>query len=183
MYHRLKFTTQGDTVLAKRVTLDSIHARPERQTKKGKKNPARFDTDLLNVGLGEENGVQGEFHQLALCFSQCARKGYHVGQVQVIFTLPGSVDGISTQPLAYVEWFLKFTTPDDSHRIFKLNQSLEDGERVASIIPVSTIRRSVHLFHKFSPAVLEGWSSNNVLEKCATLYLNPLADRHMHFIL
>ena len=62
VYHRLKFTAPGDSALAKRITLDSIHARPERQTKKGTKIPARFDTALLNVDLGGETGMQGMLH-------------------------------------------------------------------------------------------------------------------------
>ena len=110
-------------------------------------------------------------------------KGNCVGQIQVIFTLPDSIDGVSTEPLAYVEWFSKFTTPDHNHQIFKLNQSFEGGEQVAIIVPVSTIQQSVHLFPKFGPTVPEGWSSNNVLEKCTTFYLSPFTDRHMYFIL
>ena len=106
-----------------------------------------------------------------------------MGQVRVIFTLPRRMDGNSSEHLAYIEWFSKFTAPDDDHGMFKLNRSLEDGERVASIVPVSIIRRSVHLFPKFGPVVPEGWSANNVLERCATFYLNPFADRHMYFIL
>ena len=106
-----------------------------------------------------------------------------MGQIRVIFTLPDSVDGVPPERLAYVEWFSPFTLPDDDHRMFKLNRSLEGGERVASIIPISTIRRSAHLFPKFGPSVPEGWSSENVLEKCTTFYLNSFTDRHMYFIL
>ncbi|KAF9790569.1 hypothetical protein BJ322DRAFT_1000183, partial [Thelephora terrestris] len=167
VFHRLKFTAPGDTTMAKCVTLDSIHARPQLLTKKGKKVPARFDTVLLKVGSGEEVGMQG----------------YHVGQIRVIFTLPAGVDGVSTEPLAYIEWFSKFTTPDPNHQMFKLNRSLDGGERVVSIDPVSTIQRSAHLFPKFGPVVPEGWTSNNVLEKCSTFYLNPFTDRHMYFTL
>ena len=110
-------------------------------------------------------------------------EGYYVGQVRVIFSLPNSTDGTSPQHLAYIEWFTKFTAPDRDHQMFKLNRSLENGERVASIIPISTIRRSVHLFPKFGPVVPEGWTSDNVLEKCPAFYLNPFTDRHMYFIL
>ena len=110
-------------------------------------------------------------------------KGYRVGQVQVIFKLPGNVDGISPESLAYIEWFSKFTTPERDHQMFKLSRSLEDGERIASIVPISTVRCSAHLFPKFGAAVPEGWSSDNVLEKCTTFYLNPFTDRHMYFIL
>lgn len=110
-------------------------------------------------------------------------EGYRVGQVRVIFTLPDVLGGIPSERLAYVEWFSKFAAPDNNHGMFKLNRSLEDGERVASIAPISTIRRSAHLFPKFGPLVPEGWSSDNVLEKCATFYLNPFTDRHTYFIL
>ena len=106
-----------------------------------------------------------------------------MGQVRVIFTLPESVDGVPSEHLAYIEWFSKFTTPNYDHRMLKLSRSLEDGERVASIVPVSTIRRSVHLFPKFGSVVPEGWSANSVLEKCTTFYLNSFTDRHMYFIL
>ena len=110
-------------------------------------------------------------------------KGCRVGQIRVLFALPSSMDDVSTEPLAYVEWFTKFTSPDQNHRMFRLNRSLEGGERIASIVPVSTIRRSVQLFPKFGPTVPEGWSSNNVLENCTAFYLNPFTDRHMYFIL
>jgi len=62
VYHRFKFTVPGDSTLAKRVTLDSIHVRPERQTKKGSKIPARFDTAHLNVGSGGNTSVQGRYY-------------------------------------------------------------------------------------------------------------------------
>jgi hypothetical protein len=65
----------------------------------------------------------------------------------------------------------------------KLKRSVKDGERVVSIILVSSIRRSAHLFPKFSREVPEGWTSDNVLERCTTFYLNLFADRNMHFIL
>jgi hypothetical protein len=63
VYYRLKFTVPGDTTLAKRTTLDSIHARPERRTKKGKKIPSRFDTAILKIGPGGETGVRGTFYK------------------------------------------------------------------------------------------------------------------------
>jgi len=184
VYHRVKFTVPGDSILAKRVTLDSIHVRPERRTKKGSRIPARFDTALLNVGSGGETGAQGILHPSSVLNTRVTfDAGYRVGQVRVIFTLPDSVCGVPSEHLAYIEWFTKFTTPDNDHRMFKLNRSVENGERVASIVPVSTIRRSTHLFPKFGSAVPEGWSSDNVLKECATFYLNPFTDRHMYFIL
>ena len=66
VYHKLKFTVPGDTTLAKRTTLDSIHVRPERWTKKGARVPARFDTALLTVDSGEEAGMQGMFYPFSM---------------------------------------------------------------------------------------------------------------------
>ena len=92
-------------------------------------------------------------------------------------------DGVPSERLAYIERIAKFTTPNSDHQMFKLKRSVENGEQVASIVPVSTIRRSAHLLLKFGSAVPEGWSSDNVLEECASFYLNPFADRHMYFVL
>ncbi|KAJ6605637.1 hypothetical protein B0H10DRAFT_1659135, partial [Mycena sp. CBHHK59/15] len=51
--------------------------------------------------------------------------------------------------LAYVEWFSKFPRkPDPNHGMYKISRPVEHA---ASIIPVSQIRRSVHLFPKFGP--------------------------------
>jgi len=59
VYHKLKFTTPVDSARTKRLTLDAIYIRPARQSKKGLDIPARFDTALVNVGLGGETGVEG----------------------------------------------------------------------------------------------------------------------------
>ena len=101
----------------------------------------------------------------------------------MVFSLPrGEAQGPSER-LAYVEWFSKFTTPASNHGMHKLKRSAQSGERVASIIPVSSIRRSAHLFPKFGQVVPEDWTSENVLEKCSVFYLNPFSDRNMYFIL
>ncbi|KAF9653353.1 hypothetical protein BDM02DRAFT_3135525 [Thelephora ganbajun] len=65
----------------------------------------------------------------------------------------------------------------------RLKCSVEGGGRVASTIPVSSIQRSVHLFLEFGRVVPEDWTSDNVLEKRGTFYLNPFADRNVYFIL
>ena len=112
-----------------------------------------------------------------------ASKGYRVGQVRVVFTLPGGGDSNPSKCLAYIEWFSKFSMPDPDHNMHKINRSLEGGGRVASIVPISTIRHSVHLFPRFGQAVPDGWTADNVLEKCSVFYLNPFTDRHMYYIL
>ena len=51
------------------------------------------------------------------------------------------------------------------------------GDRLASIIPVKNIARSVHLFSKFGSVASCTWTSSNVLELCSTFYVNPYSDR------
>ena len=106
-----------------------------------------------------------------------------MGQIRVVFSLPDREARAPSERLAYVEWFSKFTSPESDHGMHKLKRGVEGGERVASIVPVSSIRRSAHLFPKFGRAIPEDWTSDNVLEKCSTFYLNPFADRNMYFIL
>ena len=59
VYHKLKFTTPVDSARTKHLTLDAIYVRPMRKSKKGLAIPARFDTALVNVGLGKETGMEG----------------------------------------------------------------------------------------------------------------------------
>jgi len=66
VYHKLKFTVPGDSTMAKRVTLDSVHVRPERLTKKGSNIPARFDTVLLNVGSSGNSNMQGMLYLISI---------------------------------------------------------------------------------------------------------------------
>ena len=59
VYHKLKFTTPANSAHTKHLTLDAVYVRPERQSKKGRAIPARFDTALVNIGMGGETGVEG----------------------------------------------------------------------------------------------------------------------------
>jgi hypothetical protein len=114
--------------------------------------------------------------------------GYRVAQVRVVFRLPQKAldflfrDGVD-QPkhLAYVEWFSEFRhNPEANHLLYKISRSLKDGRRVASVIPVADIDRTVVLFPQFGPVVPREWSSENILDKCSTFYVNPFTDRHSY---
>ncbi|KAG1799775.1 uncharacterized protein HD556DRAFT_1230962 [Suillus plorans] len=73
--------------------------------------------------------------------------------------------------LAYVEWFTPFSSmPDSRHGMYKISCFLRSRERVASIIPVSNIARSIHLLPKFGPVAPRHWTSNTILEECNTFF-------------
>ncbi|KAH7919379.1 hypothetical protein BV22DRAFT_1023101, partial [Leucogyrophana mollusca] len=53
-------------------------------------------------------------------------------------------------------------------------------ERQASVVPVASLRRSIHLIPKFGPVAPREWTSSNVLEQCNTFFVNCFTDRHAY---
>jgi|SRR5882757_3795922 len=91
---------------------------------------------------------------------------------------------IMPKHLAYVEWFSPFAlNPGNNHGMYAITRSLKDGKRLASVIPVSDIARTVVLFPKFGPLTPREWTCNNVLDECTTFYVNPFTDRHSYLSL
>ncbi|KAJ7303749.1 hypothetical protein DFH08DRAFT_721908, partial [Mycena albidolilacea] len=132
----------------------------------------RFDTALINTGTGGLTGASG----------------YRIGQVRVVFSIPGRLaatlfphDFEVPQHLAYIEWFSPSTArPEANHLMYKIRRSHIHGDRMASIVPLVNIRRSIHLLPKFGAVAPADWKSSNVLEKCDTFFANPWSDRHMY---
>ncbi|KAF8878337.1 hypothetical protein BD779DRAFT_1474854 [Infundibulicybe gibba] len=159
VFHNIKFwNTDAHGREETSDLLDSVHIKPGRIDYRGKGVAPRFDTVLVNEGSGQHSGISG----------------YRVAQLFLVFTLPNNVIAAlfatsSFQPpkhLAYVEWFTPFkNAPEPHHKMYKISRSVSRGERVASIIPVSHIRRSVHLFPQWGRrAVPREWTSASVLE-------------------
>ncbi|KAJ7724958.1 hypothetical protein DFH07DRAFT_871823 [Mycena maculata] len=173
VYHRIKFTTE-DPYTARGpedTVVDSIHVQPTKSLKNGEILPPRFDTALVNDGTGQITGTAG----------------YRVAQIRVIFSLkPRHIRTLFSrgvtppEHLAYIEWFSPFTEPEPDHLMYKVNRSLKNGDRLASIIPVANIRRSVHLLPKFGPVAPADWKSSNVLDKCTHFFVNSMTDRHIY---
>ena len=90
--------------------------------------------------------------------------------------------------LAYIEWFTPFErAPGNNHLMHLVKCSLSpigggvpQQKCLASIIPVDSIHRSVHLIPKFGPVAPRSWTSANILEECTTFFVNSLTDRHTY---
>ncbi|KAJ7826003.1 hypothetical protein B0H14DRAFT_3088530 [Mycena olivaceomarginata] len=162
VYHKIKFWNEdplgrenaGDT-------LDVVHIQPSYTNKHGRRIGGRFDTVMANDGTGEHMGI----------------KGYRVGHVRAVFSLSECVlNVVFTGPkpakhLAYMEWFSKFpNAPDLNHKMYKTSCPVEC---TTSIIPVSNIRQSVHLFTQFGPVTPREWTSENFRPI-------PWSDRHAY---
>lgn len=113
--------------------------------------------------------------------------GSRIGQVRVVFKIPPGANkhlfGNRPPPdhLAYIEWFSTFSsTPDQNHGLYKISRSHYQGKRLSSIVEVSDIHRSIHLFPQFGSAVPREWASTTVLDKCSTFFVNSFSDRHCY---
>ncbi|PPQ76921.1 hypothetical protein CVT26_001382 [Gymnopilus dilepis] len=174
VYHRLKFISRDPYALdpTKKEVVDSIHVEPECRDKNGKVVPGRFDTAVVNFNNGGETGVQG----------------YAVAQVRCIFSLPSSAvtalfpQGSPSDHFAYVEWFTPFSRAifEPNSQLYQVKRLLSHGEQQASVIPISLIRQSVHLFPKFGPVAPVHWKSSNVLQEAKAFYVNPFSDRFQY---
>jgi hypothetical protein len=117
---------------------------------------------------------------------------YRVAQVKVIFSIPLHVEKKlfpdNQKPpkyLAYVEWFTPFNNSSQiaTHLLHRVKRVVHNGERLASIIPLTKIHRSIHLFPSFGPVAPREWTSSNVLDLCPQFYVNTFTDRHAYHII
>ncbi|KAF5388369.1 hypothetical protein D9615_000743 [Tricholomella constricta] len=176
VFHRIKFWNEefhGNT------TLDSLHVYPQKVDEHGNViAPARFDTALVRVRSSRD--ASEHVSQIDGC---------RVAQVRIIFTLPPASLPLlfpskifPPRHLAYVEWFTNFTPyPDPNFKMYKVKRAFADGERIASVVPVSIIQRSVHLLPKWGAAVPPSWTSQTVLDACPSFFVNSFKDSHTHF--
>ncbi|KAI1783377.1 hypothetical protein LXA43DRAFT_1133211 [Ganoderma leucocontextum] len=173
VYHRIKFWNEA---IFSSETLDSIHVHP-RQSSSSEDIviPARFDTAL----------VDSIYSDVWLNLSS----GMRIAQVRVVFTIPDRcLDklfpgmALADRPprhLAYVEWFTKFnSSPDPDSKLHKVTWAKQNGARIASVIPVSALQRSVHLIPKWGGPVPSHWTSENIMDECKTFYMNSFKDSH-----
>lgn len=114
-----------------------------------------------------------------------------VGQVRVIFSLPEKVlqalfplPGVRARVprhLVYVEWFSSFAAgPDERYQMYKVKK-LTGAAKIASVVPLTLVKRSVHLFPKWGGPAPRHWASETILDECTTYFLNPYKDPHSFY--
>ncbi len=145
------------------------------------------------VAVSSRNTITTRISQsLLLWIRSCpifAHLGFGVARVRVIFSMPPSIraqvfaNPEVAQHLAYVEWYTDIPSrPDPNHGLYKISpQRDQHGSGIiGSIIPISDIIRSIHLFPVFGPFAPNDWTPKNVLDHCQTFYLNPFTDRELY---
>lgn len=164
IFHKIKFTNRN--LEAASGVIDTLHVRPSTCNRHGD-NPGRFDTALVKRGAK-----------------------YRVVQIRAVFQLPRSAASsifLSSRPppptdLVYVEWFSPLSLPpDNSHGMYRVSRSHRNERRLASIIPLTDVCRSIQLFLAFGRIAPQDWQSSMVLEECRTFYVNPFLDRHLYY--
>ncbi|KAJ4479710.1 hypothetical protein C8J55DRAFT_455705 [Lentinula edodes] len=148
----------------------ATHAEPEVWTWKGltPAKPALTSTVLVRVGTNDPS--KGPLH------------GLQAARVYLLFRLPLHI-GSYPHPLAYVRWFKPFNSaPVEDSLLFKLSYSTRMRERHCSIIPVTRIMQTCHLYPNFGRSVNPLWTSHQILDQAPSFYLNPYL-RHRDFYL
>ncbi|THU81028.1 hypothetical protein K435DRAFT_823508 [Dendrothele bispora CBS 962.96] len=163
VWHQVKFVNRD---LYGETTLDVLKAQPRKMNSRNQVSQSmQFDTALVQQKVNDPE--KGHLD------------GLRIGRIRVIFSLPSqSLDRLfppNVQPpshLAYVEWFTKFTRPETSSGLYRLKlETLRDNTPSASVVPLETLKQSVHLFPKWG---------GTVPNKCITFYLNPFRDPHTY---
>lgn len=175
VYHCVKYIHQ-DFFTQVSSTADSIHVQPERIGKHGKSVPGRFDTALVRISDSD-----GPLRPTL---------DTRVARIRLVFTLPEKIASSlfadvpqEDRPyhLAYVEWFTPFpANSDPNHRLYKVSHCEVEGGRLASVVDLQRLIRSIHLFPKFGCVANRTWTSSSVLDKCKTFFVNSDSDRHIY---
>ncbi|KAJ6540402.1 hypothetical protein B0H19DRAFT_959789 [Mycena capillaripes] len=152
-----------------RDTIRAVKGEPLRTTSNGIKaeKKGQFDTVLVRVSPRRIN--EGPID------------GIGVARVRVIFRIPADF-GDYPEPVAYVDWFKPLQPPVKDLGMHQVSLSSQNLRQRSSIIPISDIMRSCHLIPVFGQSVDPGWTSETVLNRCKSFYLNPYLRHHDFYL-
>ncbi|KAF9017031.1 hypothetical protein BDP27DRAFT_1251605, partial [Rhodocollybia butyracea] len=86
-------------------------------------------------------------------------------------------------PLAYVTWFSRFkSVPDSKNGMYRVQPSVSasNGTPQGEIIPLSDIRQSCMLVPSSSDWEGNGWTSDNILDKCPAFFVNNFQSKYTY---
>ncbi|KAF9058791.1 hypothetical protein BDP27DRAFT_1240267, partial [Rhodocollybia butyracea] len=123
--------------------------------------------------------------------------GCRVARLRVIFRLPNVVKRLGQRseedappnwpkaetPLAYVTWFSQFKSVLDSKNgMYRVQPSVSasNGTPQGEIIPLSDIRQSCMLVPSSSDWEGNGWTSDNILDKCPAFFVNNFQSKYTY---
>lgn len=104
-----------------------------------------------------------------------------MAQVRAIFDLPPQF-GNSPLPLAYIEWFTPLGKPDPVSGMYNIRRSTRSRHPNAEIVPVDRIVRSAHLMGKGGRELDKNWTTDNVLDKADSFWVNPYINLDMFVV-
>ncbi len=192
VYHYIRF--REDTIDG--PVVDSVRIRPHKKDRKGQTIAGRFDTGLIYSGKVDEAaaGFQGTSSVQCQLYHNDLHYGvtlaYYVAQIRVIFSINPRARQLlfgqhkhPPEHLAYVEWFTPFQrNPESKTGLYKVSRMLRHNARVASIIPVTSIRQSIHLSPLPGRTIPRDWNSNTILNNCNTFLVNSFTDSHTYLL-
>ena len=197
IYHRIKYE-DVEAQAKGGSAVDAIYVQAQHHGKNGRIIAGQFDTALVYCGTDRhDTGVHGMYtmtHTVEM--SDLFILAHCVVQVRVVFSIsPTAMNklfgtpmssatkstgskNITTKYWAYVEWFSQFRpnleADSQLYRVSQLRQST--GQPVASIIPVSDLRQSIHLFPLFGSTIPREWTSGTSLSNASTFLVNSFTD-------
>ncbi|KAJ7137383.1 hypothetical protein C8R43DRAFT_1072298 [Mycena crocata] len=170
VYKRFSVTLPHITAVGPTVVHDAIRAvkgHPLKVTPRGiiPESAGQFDTVLVRTHPQIDGPTDG----------------LSVARVRVIFRLPETMVSYS-EPLLYVDWFKPLQRPDPHLGMHRVSLSSRNHHQKSSIIPIGDIVRSCHLIPVFGRVADRTWTSETVLDKAKTFYLNPYLRHHDFYL-
>lgn len=110
---------------------------------------------------------------------------YRAVRIRAIFRLPSQLRHVYNEPLVYIEYFSSFpdTLPRNQAQLYPLTPSrTTSGNRLAAVLPLSSIRLTCHLTPNHSRAQRGVWESNDLpeLEEYEAFFLNEFSSHLMY---
>jgi hypothetical protein len=140
---------------------------------------------VLHNSDAEATGLAGTLTGTSMPFFLVLIKyniGTKIGRVKVLFQLPKASSN-AAETLAYIEWYTPPRRNEETHNMHSIRKMdlRADGSVNASIVPLANIRQTCQLFPNFGRTLVdEGWTTNNVLDKCQSFFVNNWAGLYAY---